>query len=189
MPTVQIDIVKNRAMRNYSRVEMARRVLWSLMTPLFRLSPRVAFRWRCLILRSMGSKVGAHVRVYSSTRITMPWNLEIGEYSTFGEEAIIYNLTRIRIGSRATISQRAHICGGTHDHTRPEFPLIKTPISIGDDVWVAADAFIGPGVTVGDGAVVGARAVVTADVSPWIVVAGNPATMIKTRSLIPEITE
>ena len=116
-------------------------------------------------------------------------HLEIGEYSTIGEEAIIYNLTRIRIGSRATISQRAHICGGTHDHTRPEFPLIKTPISIGDDVWVAADAFIGPGVNVGDGAVVGARAVVTADVSPWIVVAGNPATMIKTRSLIPEITE
>ena len=58
-------------------------------------------------------------------------------------------------------------------------PLIKSPIEIGDDVWVCADAFVGPGVTVGSGAVVGARAVVTKDVEGGTLVAGNPAKVVK----------
>lgn len=35
------------------------------------------------------------------------------------------------------------------------------------------------GVTIGEGAVVGAGSVVTHDVSPWTVVAGNPAREVK----------
>ena len=64
-------------------------------------------------------------------------------------------------------------------------PLIKSPISIGDEVWICADAFVGPGVHVGDGAVVGARAVVVKDVAAWNVVAGNPARFLHVRSISP----
>nr|WP_319252068.1 hypothetical protein [uncultured Celeribacter sp.] len=53
------------------------------------------------------------------------------------------------------------------------------PITIGDDAWVAADAFLGPGVTVGKGAIVGARSVVMKDVEPACVVVGNPARKIR----------
>ena len=60
---------------------------------------------------------------------------------------------------------------------------IQKPIIIGDRAWVAAEAFIGPGVTVGEGAVVGARAAVFKDVEPWTVVGGNPARVIKTRTI------
>ena len=61
--------------------------------------------------------------------------------------------------------------------------LTYAPIQIDDQVWIAARAFIGPGVKIGEGAVVGACAVVTSDVSPWTVVAGNPAKFIKKREL------
>ena len=61
--------------------------------------------------------------------------------------------------------------------------LQKTPITIADDAWICADAFIGPDVNVGNGAIVGARAVAMKDVPAWTVVAGNPATHIKVRSL------
>lgn len=53
------------------------------------------------------------------------------------------------------------------------------PVSIGNDVWIGQGAVILKGVTIGDRAVVGARAVVTADVPADVVVAGNPARIVK----------
>ena len=52
---------------------------------------------------------------------------------------------------------------------------------IGNDVWICQGAHIMAGVTIGDGAVVASNAVVTKDVSPYAVVAGNPATVKKWR--------
>ncbi len=94
---------------------------------------------------------------------------------------IIYNLGRVTLGSRVTVSHRAHLCAGTHDHTKPDFPLLRPPIVIGSDAWICADAFVGPGVTVGEGAIVGARAVAMKDVKPRSVVVGNPARESKKR--------
>jgi putative colanic acid biosynthesis acetyltransferase WcaF len=128
-----------------------------------------------------GATVGKHVNIYNSAGIYMPWNLKIGDWSAIGEHACIYNLGIISIGEKVTISQRAHLCAGTHDYTNPAMPLLRPPIDIKDQAWVAADAFVGPGVIIGEGAVVGARAVVVKDVEPWRVVAGNPAVVIKKR--------
>jgi putative colanic acid biosynthesis acetyltransferase WcaF len=126
------------------------------------------------------------VNTYPSTRIYFPWNLTVGDWSAIGEEVLIYNLGPVTLGKKVTISHRAHLCAGTHDYTRPELPLIKPPIEIGDQAWVCADAFVGPGVVVGEGAVVGARAVVMKNVEPWTVVAGNPARFVRKRELKAE---
>jgi acetyltransferase-like isoleucine patch superfamily enzyme len=53
------------------------------------------------------------------------------------------------------------------------------PVTLGDDVWVGTGALILKGVTVGDRSVVGAGSVVTGDVPPDVVVAGNPARVVK----------
>lgn len=60
-------------------------------------------------------------------------------------------------------------------------PLIRSPITLGDDVWIGADAFVGPGVRVERLAVVGARSSVYKDVEANWVVGGNPARKIKPR--------
>lgn len=60
---------------------------------------------------------------------------------------------------------------------------------IGNDVWIGYDALIMPGVTVGDGAIIASRAVVTSDVSPYTVVAGNPAKLVKLRFSPGEIQQ
>ncbi len=179
----RVDIARNRATRRYSRTENLRRVLWALAQPLFRLSPRPCFAWRRLLLLVFGARLGRAVHVYPSTRITMPWNLALGDESALGEDVLVYNLGRVTIGARTTVSLRAHLCAGSHDARRPDLPLLKPPIVIGDDVWVAAEAFVGPGVTVGDGAVVGARAVAVRDVPAWTVVVGNPARVVGPRHL------
>ncbi len=52
---------------------------------------------------------------------------------------------------------------------------------IGHDTWIGHAAMIKPGVTVGDGAIVAAGAVVTRDVTPYTIVAGNPARHLRDR--------
>jgi putative colanic acid biosynthesis acetyltransferase WcaF len=178
-----IDVATNRSAEKYSSSEMMRRVLWIFLQPLFRFSPRPCFGWRCFLLRCLGAKIGRDVHIYNSATIYYPWELEVGDESAIGEYAFVYNLGRVTIGARATISHRAHLCAGTHDHTKADFPLLRLPIVIGAQAWICADAFVGPGVTIGEGAIVGAAAVATKDVKPWMIVAGNPAREIKRREI------
>lgn len=178
-----LDIQANRTARKYTRMETGWRVLWMIGGLLFKFSPRPFFAWRRFMLRLFGAQVGIGAHVYNTAVIYMPWNLKIGAWSAIGEDAFIYNLGQVIIGEQVTISQRAHLCAGTHDYRMPELPLLKSPITVEDRVWICADAFVGPGVRVGEGAVVGARAVAVRDVEAWNVVAGNPATFIKRREL------
>jgi len=60
--------------------------------------------------------------------------------------------------------------------------LTTAPITLGDHVWIAADAFVAPGVAIATGAVVGARASAFKDVPAWTVVAGIPAKPLRMRS-------
>lgn len=57
----------------------------------------------------------------------------------------------------------------------------KGSVTIGNDVWIGANAVILSGVTIGDGAVIGAGSVVTKSVPPYAIFAGVPAKLIKFR--------
>ena len=131
--------------------------------------------------RRFGATVGRDVHVFPSVRIAIPWHVNIGDQAAIGDRAILYALGTIVIGAEATISQQAHLCAGSHDWRDPTMALTKPPITIGDGVWICADAFIGPGVTVGERAIVGARAVATVDVPAGAIVAGNPARLVRMR--------
>ena len=179
----KLNISANREASKYDRAEMIRRALWSAATFSFRLSPRPFFGFRRWLLRLFGAKVGEKVNIYGSATVYMPWNLEIGDWSSVGEHVFIYNLGKVVVGKRATISLRAHLCAGDHDYRRADMPLLKPSVVVEDDAWICADAFVGPGVRIGKGAVVGARAVATKDVEPWSIHAGNPARFLKKRVL------
>jgi len=178
-----LDIASNRAARKYAPRETVLRFAWLLARAFFRYSPSPMFAWRRFLLRSFGARIGRHVHVYPSTRVEMPWNVDIGEWSAIGEGVILYSLGPISIGAQVTISQRAHLCAGTHDYRRVDMPLLRPPIRIEDKAWICSEAFVGPDVVIGEGAVVGARAVVVRSVSAWTVVAGNPARPIGKRIL------
>ena len=57
----------------------------------------------------------------------------------------------------------------------------KGGVNIGNDVWVGANAMIMSGVSIQDGAIIAAGAIVTKNVSPYTIVAGNPAKTVKKR--------
>lgn len=182
----QFDLAANRAARKYSRGEMARRVAWMFIWPLFRYSPRPCFRWRNWLLRRLGAGIGRDVHIYATATIYYPWMLTVGDGSSIAEDALVYNLGPVTLGERATVSHRAHLCAGTHDYDDPARPLLRPPIVVEDEAWVCADAFVGPGVTIGARAVVGARAAVFADVEADAIVGGNPAKVIRRRGTAPQ---
>ncbi len=168
----------------YTPGEYLRRFSWYLVDALLlRPSPPRAYAWRRFWLRRFGARLAPTSRTRSSTRIVHPWLLTMGEHSAIGERVRVYNLGPVTLGDHTVVSQDVTLCAGTHDHSRPDLPLQRPPISIGHGVWVCAEAFIGPGVTVGDNSVVAARAVVCRDVPAGVIVAGNPAVVKKPRPM------
>jgi putative colanic acid biosynthesis acetyltransferase WcaF len=170
-----LDIAANRRAAKWTAGELAGRALWECLGFAFAWSPRQLWGWRNLMLRAFGARIGRGVHIHPSVRIAVPWNLLVGDNSAVGDRAVLYGLGPITIGADVTVSQHAHLCAGAHDHRRPDLPLIKAEIRVGDGVWICADAFVGPNVAVGDHAIVAARAVAVRDVEPWTIVAGNPA--------------
>lgn len=139
------------------------------------------WRWRNLVLRMFGAKVGSGCKISNSAKIWAPWNMELGRMVCLGPGSKIYSADKIVIGDKVTISQGAYLCGASHDINYLNKPLVTAPIKIERFVWICADAFVGMGVTIGEGAVIGACAAVFKDVEPWTVVGGNPAKFIKKR--------
>ena len=86
----------------------------------------------------------------------------------------------IEIGDNVTMAPRVHIL--CHDASTKMF-LDYTKIgrvTIGDNVFIAAESVVLPGVTVGSNVIIGANSTVTHDVPDNCVVAGSPARVICT---------
>ncbi len=95
--------------------------------------------------------------------------------------------TRISASDEIVIGDGVMMANGTYvtdsdwhtiyDRTRrDEQPY---PVKIGDNVWLGDNCTVLKGVTIGENSVVAARAVVTKDVPANVVVAGNPARVVK----------
>ena len=163
---------------SYRLIRLSWLLVWAFCA---RWTPNVMNPWRVFLLNLFGAKVSKDAAVAASARIWLPAHLELGPQSTLGPGVDCYNMAPISIGARTIVSQRAFLCAGTHDIGDPSFQLIARPIFVGDDVWIAAEAFVGPGVAIGDGCVLGARACAFADLDAWTVYRGNPAASVKSR--------
>lgn len=111
----------------------------------------------------------------------------IGEGTWIGAFTVIDGSGGLTVGSGCDIASGVHIY--THSSalrcvSGREYPSVdRAPVTIGDRVFVGANAVINMGVTIGDEAIVGAGAVVNADVPPRTVVGGVPARVIGTVDL------
>lgn len=122
--------------------------------------------------------------------------ISIGDCSYVGLNTRIWSLTTVTVGQRVLIAHDVFIVDNlTHPldaksrhrqymakHGFP-FPdaleLDGQPITIEDDVWVGAGAIVLRGVCIGAGSVVAAGSVVTKSVPRGVIVAGNPASVVK----------
>jgi len=174
--TTEVDQPNRRAFLDQTYGERVKGFWWSIVRfTLFRWSPATLNAWRRSLLRLFGATIHRTARIAPSVRIDFPWNLQIAPDVVVSHGAIINCMGKVVIGRGAHLSQYAHLCAGTHDYTRRDMKIVRCPIDIGCDVWIAADAFVGPGVTIGDGALLAARSSAFRDMPPGQVCIGEPA--------------
>lgn len=160
--------------------------LWRLFEGLLLNSWLPGSAWRMALLRAFGAEIGKGVVIKPHVRVKFPWKLVIGEHSWIGEGAWIDNLARVEIGSHCCVSQGVYLCTGNHRWDRVSFDLLTQPIRVEDHAWIGAFVKIGPGVTVGEGAVLSLGSVTSRDLDGWGVYSGNPAVLVKKRTIEDE---
>ena len=115
---------------------------------------------------------------------------QAGAVLTIGDQcgltgATIVAAERIEIGRRVLVGAN---CTITDTDFHPLTPLARqrdilagasAPVIIEDDVFIGMHSLILKGVRLGRGSVIGAGSVVTRDVPPGVIVAGNPARVVK----------
>lgn len=169
------------------RNKMAR-AIWNIVSAiLFRPFGTKLFNpWRLSLLRLFGADVKHDSVVYASTKIWAPWNLKLGHNAGLGPDVICYNQAKVTLEDNVTVSQYSYLCTAGHKTdtiNKNDSGLIVAPITLRQGSWVGTRAFISMGVTIGEYAIVGATASVYKDVEAYTIVGGNPAKIIKKRTL------
>ncbi|MGN6552580.1 MAG: acyltransferase [Verrucomicrobiota bacterium] len=151
-------------------------------------------------------KIGKGTRIFGFTNL---YGCEIGEDSKIGTFVEIQK--GARIGNRCKVSSHTFICEGvtledevfighgvmfTNDlyprataesgglQTEADWTCIPTLVKRGASIGSGATLLCG--ITIGEKAIIGAGSVVTKDVPPGVIVAGNPARVMK---MIPKSNE
>ena len=108
-------------------------------------------------------------------------SIEIGDYVMISPGTRISASDQVTIGHSVMMANGVYITDcdwhGVYDRTKRDDRV--APVVIKDNVWLGDHATILKGVTIGENSVVAAGAVVSRDVPPNVIVAGNPATIVK----------
>jgi acetyltransferase-like isoleucine patch superfamily enzyme len=147
------------------------------------LSCVVSFTLRHALLRLAGNSIGKDCAVHRGVRIFRFGGVQIGRGSIINNGVYLDARRGIRIGDNVNIAHDVKIYTLGHDIDDAGFASRGAAVEIADYVCIFAGAAIMPGVVIGRGAVVYPGAVITKNVSPFDVVGGNPARVIRRRRL------
>ena len=139
-----------------------------------------------LIVRGPGRVIlGDNVRIGMTVT---PWTYTAEAVITIGSDSFVNGTSfaccrEIRIGRRAILGRSSIMDTDFHsvraDRHRPDAQVRVSPVVLEDNVWVAAQAGIVPGTRIGENSVVGFGAVCAGVFPDGVVIAGNPAKVVK----------
>ncbi len=139
------------------------------------------------VRKSRLKKLGERVKISPTTFFKFPENIEIGNDVFINHLCSIWASPQSSIVIGNDVLFGPNVCVIASNHGIAASQLIRLQpgrdanITIGNDVWIGANAVITAGVTIGDGAVVGAGAVVTQDLPPMSISVGVPAKVFRYR--------
>lgn len=111
------------------------------------------------------------------------YNIQFGDNVYMNFNCCILDITIVKIGDNTMFGPNVQIYTATHPleyKARNSGVEYAKPVTIGNNVWIGGNATICPGVTIGNNVVIGAGSVVTKSFPDDVVIAGNPARIIKT---------
>lgn len=117
-------------------------------------------------------------------------SITMGDDCTVNPYSILYGHGGLKIGSGVRIAAHCVVIPSNHVYDKLDVPIFKQGLTkegivIEDDVWIGAHVTILDGVHIGQGSIIAAGSVVNKDVSPFSIVGGVPAKIIKNRKSIP----
>ena len=112
--------------------------------------------------------------------------LRIGDKCVFGKDNTVNAYLDIEFGAATIVADWVYVCDFDHSFADVTVPIkdqgiVKTPVRIGPDVWLATKVTVLRGVTIGRGCVVAANAVVNRDLPAFSVAVGVPARVVRDR--------
>lgn len=146
---------------------------------------------RLEILDQLLGAHGAHYWMEPDIRLDFGANITLGEnfYSNYNltilDNAPVTIGNDVLIGPCVTIATAIHplVAEERRIHFKEDGTIYNLeyakPVTIGNDVWIAAGVTIAGGVTIGDGAVIGCGSVVVRDIPAGYLAVGNPCRPIR----------
>ncbi|MFD4366446.1 acyltransferase [Rhodococcus sp. NPDC058521] len=118
-------------------------------------------------------------------------SLRIGDKVVFGKDNVVNTYLDIEIGASTLVADWCYITDFDHrmdDVTMPikDQGIVKSPVRIGPDTWIAAKVSVLRNTRVGRGCVLGAHAVVKGDIPDFSIAVGSPARVVKNRKEVWE---
>lgn len=130
--------------------------------------------------------------------------ISAGKMSYHNGNFIIQGGQKIYIGNFCAFGENIRIITENHDYNYPAIQYIfhrhffmknhpgnynfppnkektKGPVIIGNDVWIGHNVTILSGIEIGDGACIGTGSLITKNITPYSIVGGVPARLIKMR--------
>jgi len=133
-------------------------------------------------------RAGVNLTILAGAYIMNPQNIECGDNVSIGIHNYIQAGGGLFLGSDVMMGPYVKIWTQTHNYADYHTPVhsqgyMYAPVTIGNDVWIAANAFIMPGTVIGNKTIIAASSVVGAKKYPdRIILAGYPARKIGERT-------
>lgn len=160
-------------------VRQSAKARWSL-----RRANRVGVRAHVLgspIVDGTDLEVGDDFKVWSGHRQTLisGWGrIRIGDRCFVNCGTVLLAVKEIIVGDDVAFANEVYVMD-SNSHGLEGGDHVEAPVRIGDGTWLGARAMVLPGVTIGKRVMVAAGAVVTRDVPDDVLVAGNPARVVR----------
>ncbi|MGF7437247.1 sugar O-acetyltransferase [Lentilactobacillus senioris] len=134
------------------------------------------------IAKELFGSTGEKIEVRPDFSCDYGYNIHVGENFFANWNCILLDTCPINIGKNALLAPRVQMYSASHPfdiERRTHWIGTGASINIGDNCWIGGGAIITPGVTLGNNVIVGAGSVVTKSFGDNLVIAGNPARVIR----------
>ncbi|GAA1573999.1 hypothetical protein GCM10009789_29360 [Kribbella sancticallisti] len=131
--------------------------------------------------------LGKWVHLGDETRLRAhEGTLRIGDKVVFARDVTVNCYLDIEIGASTLIADWTYICDFDHKTEDLGLPikdqgLVKSPVRIGPDCWLATKVTVTRGADIGRGVVIGANSVARGNIPEYSVAVGIPAVVVRDR--------
>ena len=135
--------------------------------------------------------IGAYTHIGGGTALRAhEGTLRVGPKTILGVRNTVNTWLDVEIGASCIFADDVYVCDFDHRTEELDVPIkdqgiVKSPVRIGEDVWVATKVVVTRGSDIGPHSVVAAGAVVRGEHPERSVIAGVPARVVRRREPVP----